>query len=313
MKIMSTTDGSWEIETLMRKAFQRVRGRFLTYILAYVLMFALVFGVTFLFVFMGILAAGAFANKMTLITGILLAVLTVLGVIAFMYITGFTQLVVVYTLIRKEKGTIMQNINEMKSLVWGYVWLNIAMLIFMIGLLPVGLISIFIVYVLWAFWGSFSAFVYIEHKKKGLDNLWISYMMVKKRFWAIAGRMALVVMAYMLVSGLLSMYDNAILNVLQYAVYIFFGPFILSYDYEIYRLLEVPAKVERPGMWIALSVVGYVFIGLLIFYAGQRIGDTGPRLREFLKENMQENRRNNDSNGFPVYKDGVTLRQLSHA
>jgi len=300
---MTTSEGAWEIETLIRNAFHRLKDRFLTYILAYVVMYAMVFGLTLLLALTGLFAAGMFAYKVTFMTGLLLALFTALSMVAFMYVVSFTQLVIVHVLIRKTKGTLMHCIREVKEDVWGFVWVSVAGFIFMVGLLPFATVSLFTIYILWSFWGSFTAFVYLTHKKKGLDNMWVSYAMVNQRFWGIVGRMALVFVTYFIIISILGFQkDNNFLSVLQFIVSMIFGPFVMSYQYEMFKHLKVPTHVVRPKIWIWMSIVGYVLMIFLLFSMGREVGKGGMRLREYFEENNQYQQMPGDDSR------GVTLR-----
>ena len=289
-KSESSHESSWEIETLIRNAFTRTKERFLTYILAYLMMYAAVFAVTLLLLVIGVFAFCVFAHQATLLVGMLIAAFIILAIIAFIYISAFTQLVVVHILVREHKGTIMQNIKEVKEDVWGYAWVVLATCIFFIGLIPLGVLSLFTIFILWALWGSFTTFVYVTHKMNGLDNLWASYAMVKQRFWGVAGRLALVSVGYLLISAVLSVRDNAVLNILQFILSLVFGPFVLSYQYEIFKLLRRPTSVVRPKAWIVVSVGGYAFMLICAFYLLPQIRQNGVRLKEYIEQqnNQQE-------------------------
>jgi len=280
---MNNPDSSWEIETLIRKALRRVKERFLSYILAYIIMYAIVFSVTFILFVIGVFSAGAFISKTSILTGILFSILAVLGVISFMYVLALTQLAIVKVLIQKKKRSILQTYAAVKDDVWGYVWLSIAILIFTIGLIPFGLFSIGVIFILWSLWGCFVPFVYLMQKKSGLDNLWVSYSMFNQKFWAIFARIVVIYVGFMLVAILLGSTENEVLSVVQFIISLLFGPFAVSYLFEMYSLLKVPKKVERPKIWVGLSVVGYILILLFVFTAGDAIKNNLNNFDEFYQ------------------------------
>lgn len=291
---MTSTEGSWEVETLIRKAFARTKDRFLTYVLGYFVMVGLMMLVIFALAIMIIFGGTVFAVKANMIAGALVLALIILAGIAILYMTSFSQLLLTYTIIRSDKGTLMQNIREIKPLIWGFVWFMLASSIFMIGLIPFGFLSIFVIFILWMFWGTFASFIYLDRKLHGLDNLWTSYSMVNQRFWGVAGRMLILMVGYFILMGIFSIpYDpqssaaSAILSLLQFIIGIVFGAFTLSYDYEIFKLLKVPEKVERPTMWIIFSIIGWVLMVLLLFASGQSFVNAGNRMRDFLKDNYK--------------------------
>ncbi len=296
---MTNTEGSWEVETLIRKAFARTKERILTYVLGYFVMVGLMMLIFLGLAIMVVFGGTVFAVKANVITGVLVLALFFLSGAAILYITSFSQLLLTYTIMRSEKGTLMQNIREIKPMVWGFVWFMLASSLFMIGLIPFGLLSLFVIFILWMFWGTFASFIYLDRKLHGLDNLWTSYAMVNQRFWGVAGRMLILMVGYFILMGIFSIpYDpqssaaSVLLSLLQFVIGIAFGAFTLSYDYEIFKLLKVPEKVERPSIWIIFSVIGWVLMMLLLFGSGQSIMDGGNRVRDFLKDNYKRDYQN---------------------
>lgn len=281
---MANSDASWEIETLIRKAIIRVRERFLSYILAYVIMYAVVFFLMFMLAFMWAFAAGAFLTKTTVITGFLFSLLAVLGVIAFIYVVSYTQLAMIKVLIQKKKRTILQTYAAVKDDVWGFVWVMAAFYLFLIGLIPFGVVTLGVVLFLWSFWSSFVAFVYLTQKHKGLDNLWVSYNMINQRFWGVLGRFVVIIVAYVLVSALLNTIEHDIVIILNYILSLLYGPFALSYMFEMYSHLEVPKAVERPTLWIGLSAFGYLLMLFIILSSGDALKSAGEEFMQFYEE-----------------------------
>lgn len=150
---MTNIEGSWEVETLIRKAFTRTKERLMTYVLGYFVTVGLMMLVFFALAVMVIFGGTVFAVKTSVITGVLVLALFLLAGAAILYIASFSQLLLTYTIIRNDKGTLMQNIRDVKPLVWGFVWFTLASSLFMIGLVPFGLLSLFVIFILWMFWG----------------------------------------------------------------------------------------------------------------------------------------------------------------
>lgn len=118
--------------------------------------------------------------------------------------------------------------------------------------------------------------------------------MVNQRFWGVAGRMLILMVGYFILMGIFSIpYDpeisaaSVLLLLLQFVIGIAFGAFTLSYDYEIFKMLKIPEKIERPSIWIIFSVIGWILMMLLLFGSGRSIMDGGNRVRDFLKNNYQ--------------------------
>jgi hypothetical protein len=131
-ELMVNIDSSWEIETLIRKSFTRLKERLLTYVLAYILMVSLFAILGFAMLFVIIFSATIFAVKVHVITGIIFLLIFILACTAFIYVMAFCQLLIVHTLIRETKGTLMQNIRDVKGHVWEFVWFMIASSLFFI-------------------------------------------------------------------------------------------------------------------------------------------------------------------------------------
>jgi len=256
---------SWQIENLIKLAFKRTKERFISYFLAAVLSFIIGIAAVTGFLILGGFLFFLFSLTKSLILLIIFgAVFLFCLIIAFFYINSWTQLATVGILIKKDKMGVVETFKHVRPFVWGYLWFSFLYFIFIIGLLPIGLLSLSIVLILWSFWGSFSIFVYLTQKRhKGLDYLWLSRSMINQRFWGIIGRMLLIGFALLFINILLISSRNSILGLGSMLFSVISQPFVISFNYEMYRLLAVPPKIEKPKIWVGLSVVGWV-VGFII-------------------------------------------------
>lgn len=257
---------AWKIETLVKKAFDRTKQRFLSYIFVYIIGI----GIVILTALCVALAAGALylvfrATNLPALT-ILLGVVVGLGVIAALfYIGAWIQLMVINVLTDEKKPSVNESLKKTRPLVPGFIVLAILNGLFIAGLLPFSFLTLFIVFILWWIWGSMMGFVYLHQKQpKGISSLWISRQMVNQNFWGIVGRVLLVGGGLYFVTFLLSSSKNALLSALTPIVSILIGPFIISFLYEMYKNLSVPKAVEKPKAWVTLSVIGWI-VSIIIF------------------------------------------------
>ena len=259
---------TWQIESLFRKAFGRTKERFLSYIIATIIQYAIVFASLFILVLVLALLGGFLFTLHTSLGTMLGGLLVIAGIIvgtAFMiYISSWSQLTLTAIIIQKKNLGAIETFKQVRPQVWSFVWYNIALNLFLLGLLPFGIISFGLILVLWLFWNVFAVFVFLEQKKTGLDNLWTSRAMVKQNFWAIIGRLVLVFVLFYVIALSLASVDNTVAGIANFLISIAFGPFAVSYMYEIYKLLKVPQKVIRPKGWIGLSAVGYIIVVIML-------------------------------------------------
>lgn len=256
----------WQIENLLRAAFARTKERFLSYLLSLGLSAAIGCGGILALLVLGVpVALLVSVTKFSAVAIFICVLLAISGLIALSYLGAWTSLTVVQTLIRDEKNGLIETFREVRPYVWGFVWYHALSCLFFLGLLPWGLLTLFIVPILWAIWGSFGAFVYLQKRKSGLENLWVSKALVSQRFWGIVGREALVLLTIMVIGALVS--SQPVLATIWGLAQIFTTPFLICFSFEMYRLLPEPPpeKTKTPSGWVVVSALGWVLaIGLII-------------------------------------------------
>ncbi len=268
-------ESPWDIEALLKASFSRLKNRILSYYIAMLVFYGISFIGGALFVVYIIIIAGAIAAfhdpTITLVATIISIIIGIAAFLLFIYLASLSQLLLAKVIIQEPKKGIMETAKEILPMVWGYLWLGVASSIFFIGLVPLGLLSLFIIFLIWQIWGTFVTYVYLEQKKTGLDNLWVSKAMVSQKFLGVAGRILLVNGAYMMIYVLLLIYGDNLGSLLGFALSLFFTPYLICYTYEMYKQLAVPTEVVRPKKWIIVSIIGYIVIISLILLAGNAL------------------------------------------
>lgn len=254
--------GSWQIEKLIRAAWVRTSERFISYFLAIVLSLVIFVAV---FLVGGILAvaliglsAALSLSSLGLVSALLVILVSLVGYLVLLYVGSLINLLIAEIIIREDKAGVMETLAKVRPLVWDYVWLSFLMSLFLGGLFIWGLLSLFIVLILWSVWGSFVTFVFLEKRKKGLANLWLSKAVVSQRFWGIVGRMLLVNVAAFIISSILASSKNSVLEFGSVLVSLIVQPFLISFSYEMYRIIPDHDTYKSPKAWVVLSVLGWV-------------------------------------------------------
>lgn len=252
---------SWEIGHLLNAALDRTADRFFSYF-GTIIVAWLLFAALILFLVLGGLLVFTFYKlaSLTAVAAILAVFLIAAFFVGFVYIASWTSLAQISIIISDTKTGVMENYKNLKPRVWDYVGVNLLMGLFMIGILPWGLLSLTIVFILWAFWSTFVPFVFLEQKMQGLDNLWFSRQLVSQKFWLIGGRIFLVQIIFFLINIALAATKEPMVGIASFFISIFAAPFFVSFIYLMYKKLEVPEKVEAPRVWITLSIIGWIIM-----------------------------------------------------
>lgn len=183
--------------------------------------------------------------------------LIVSSILVFPFLTYFISwftLASVNVLISESK--IKESLNTTKPIVFKSLWFFILSLVFIVGLIPLGLLSFFIIIYLWYFWGLFSIFILIEKQEKGLKNLWISKQLVSQYFWKIIG--------FSVLFGIIGIG----LSLITFGIAgLFLNIFYLCFTYEIYKRIDKPIPIKTSIMWVWFSIFGwiiFIFLGIFI-------------------------------------------------
>lgn len=272
------------MEKIISLSFNRFKKTFLRYFLVYVLS-VLGFVGTFL---AAAISAGVMVGlyfllgqqmAVAIILGILLAVL-IIGL--FVYLTTWMQIAQTLVIIKPEIKSVIDSFKEAQPLIPGLIIFQIINGLFLAGLFLTN-IFLFVPYLLWSIWGSFSLFYYIAGKRGGLTPLWYSRAKVNTNFFKVVGYYLIIVFAYFLIAGLVSQGGEE-LGFINTIFWFIASPLIISFSYELFQSLPEPKEVKAPKSWLLFSVLGWAVNALLIF----GILSSGYRsLPKLLKQNKQ--------------------------
>lgn len=272
-----------QLEYLFRAAFDRTKSRFLSYFLSVLMFFAIGLGaglVILIVIALNFLIYGV--TKSPTVTGTVAFISSVLAITGLMYLRAWSTLTTTLTLISGKPISVTDAMNEVKPFIWRYVGFSVLMLVFVLGLIPFGIFTLFILIIVWGIWGSFSVFVFLDEKKPGLQSLWTSRAIVNQRFWAVLGRFVLIYAAFYAIMGALTALGENYrgIQLVSLLISLFIGPYLISYMYEVYKNLPRPEKVQRPTVWIVISVIGGL---IMLFGIISAIGSAAQNAPDIMK------------------------------
>lgn len=296
---VSNSDSSWELESLINRALKRTKERFVTYLLMTVATIGVFLGVVLICVLAGLLVGVVAAVTKMAALGLLLglAIGLVGGAVAFYFFYWF-QLASLYVITAQPKETFSQSLQTVKPWVGGFFWLMVVNVLFMLGLFPFFGLTLFILAIVWSIWSMFTVFVYLEFRKKGLANVWMSKTLVSQKFWGIFGRIALIEVLIFLMSWLLSFVGKAasispLTSVLSFLLSLFTGPFVASFLYEMYLNTRRDVEVKPQTGWVVLSLIGFVLTVILLVLMGASLVKALPLIQQQLQNKMMPSNSNN--------------------
>jgi hypothetical protein len=296
---------SLDIGALMRSAFERTKDRFAPYFLGSVLV--VVIGTI---AFLGTFTIGGYllnlavsARSLPMLVFFSLLFLVLLSGV-FVYLLSWFQLLVVKILTQEEKTGIVETANNIRHDILGFFWFMVLSIIFFTGLLPYGILTLSLVLILWCFWNSFSIFVYLQKRKQGLHNLWYSRSLINQNFWPVAGRIFLVnsviFALYLVLLNQRTPFTNAGVVLLHFLI----TPFLVSYNFEIYKNLKEPKKVEKPVSWLILSVFGWILNIIFLFLIISFIG------MFFISVQRAPQKNNPPQDSYPLNKNSPVIKSI---
>ncbi|MFA9289278.1 MAG: hypothetical protein ACEQSA_05370, partial [Weeksellaceae bacterium] len=250
---------------LLRAAFTRTKDRILPYfwtmIISIVMQVALIIGLGLL---AGLNALIWMMTQSVPVTGITAFISVLVAIVVGTYVNAWTSLAIIYSLISPHKLKPGEIFTAMKPLIVRYYWVMGLVGLFFIGLLPFGLITLFIVILVWVIWGAFTVYTVIEYKDQHLGSLWRSKAIVSTRFWAVLLRLIIIYGGFYLIMMVLGMSQEStnspVVGAIVFILSILSGPFLMSYSYETYRNLEHPETYGKNTVWKALSIIGLILV-----------------------------------------------------
>ncbi len=260
---------SWKIETLAQRAFERTKQRFWSYLFVYVMGIGIGLLAAIGLLIIGLILFLLFKAMNLPSLAIVLGVIVGLGFFAVLiYLGSWIQLATLSIITDEKKVSVNDSLKKTSAIVPGFVLLNALSGLFFFGLLPFGVLSLFVVFILWAIWGSLTGFIYLYQKQpQGLKSLWLSRQMVGQNFWGVVGRLLLMGGVIYLIIFLFTLSKNSLLSSLVPIVSLVSTPFIIAFLYEIYKNLTVPKVSVTPKVWVTLSVIGWVLMIVVLVTA----------------------------------------------
>lgn len=297
-------ENMWDIDGLFKRTLQRIKRNIGTYILVQLLLwviwvfafFVLGFGGLLVSLFVGILF------KINLIVGVISMSLLVLAVsTGVFYLIGLSSLVTVDVLRNDDVSgigpwAIIQR-NLPKTI--GFLWFMILSSLFFVGLVPVSVLSLFLVTILWNIWNTFSIFVYLDEGRRGLSNLWVGRKMINMHFWKITLFLTVVIIIFfalnlpfsfmrVLISEMMrsaasgntsmlmqslatSLMSSFVFGLIGWILGVFENMFFVSFTYEMYKNSEKPTTVSTPKLWVILSILGWIIFILGALFSAPMI------------------------------------------
>ncbi len=288
-----TTKHLPQLETLFKDAFERFKSRFLSWFLVTAGSFGL--GIL-VFIGIGLLVALHFgiyfATQSVEITTTSAVLTGIAGLVGLIFVFSWMTLAIYEVIITDHPAGVITIFQRVRPYVWGFIWYAIISGLFVGGIVLLGMIGFvigaLILNILWGVWNAFSVFIYLEHRYKGLANLWASYHTVNQQFWGVFGRILLLFVVFYFLLFTLAFAaagaNEAALNGLIQIVNILATPFIIAYIFEIYRHLRHDEPNTKPVTgWIVASVAGWVLPFAVLILGGAALMQYAPDLEEFIE------------------------------
>ncbi len=285
---------SWDLSHQLDAALERTKDRIGTYILTVLLCLVLTMIGIVLVIMLGIASYLTYETTNDyILTGIVAGITIIAYLLLLSVASTLISISTTKALIDQEKKKPIEILQESKNLVVGYWWFNFLLGLFMIGMIIWGLFSFGLVLIVWIVWATFPVIVYLKQERKGLDNLWASKAMVNQKFWGVLGRLVLVngIMAAISFYLQANSEQYPILLLVYFVFSIVSTPFFISFQYEMYRGLEVPEKVKPSYGWIFISVIGWLLLFAtfaIAIFAMAELLPTMMKEREIRKTYPQE-------------------------
>ena len=250
---------NWDIKVLLQKACLRVKKRFVHYIVAVVVSGLILAAFTLILLCIGLLLGYPLyqAQNWGMLT-VLVGGILVIALVAFGYLTAWIGLGLTKIIMQENpKVDIARSFKSVQPFIHDFFTIQFFMGLFIFGLIPFIVLSFGVVGIIWSVYINFLLFVYLDKKKRGMDNLWLCKAMISPHLWAIAGRIFLLSMIIGIITSIFTAMDSIVLKIVGYAISLLAAPFSLSYHYEIYKNLNEPKTFKRPTDWIIASILGF--------------------------------------------------------
>lgn len=276
------------VETLITCAFDRFKDRILQYLLTIAISIGINMAVGLaLAVLVGVHVLLYILTQSVAVVVTVGIIAGVLAIIGMFYISSWVQLTMIQVITAEKKKGVIETFKEMRTLAWDFFIVSILSFLLVFGIIILGIFGFVIpglvLSLLWSVWIAFVAYVFLEHKYKGLQSVWASYHIVNTCFWPIVGRLLLLSLVIGLIYGLFiagsTQYESLglVMNLLSF----FISPFAIAYSFEIYKHLDTAKPDTKPSMaWVIVSVLGWVILLGGILFLWSSISEALPALQQ---------------------------------
>lgn len=251
-------------ESLIKTSYNNLSLHFKEYLSIYFVNILLVF---LSIIFCLIIGITLYSTKLFTLSPILLGLFILMCILILFYIVSITSLSTISVIIDPNKFKIIQRIKLAASLAPKYMVINILIFIFLIGLLPISLLTIFIIHLVWSIWGMFNLIVYYKYQYSGLRNLFVSKKYINQAFFSIAFMVVLLSLFSFIINGILSSIDNIAASLASIFFNILYSGFALFFQYEIFKNLKTIKEENDKNnkIWIYVSVAGLLLLCYVIY------------------------------------------------
>mgnify|MGYP001600059869 FL=1 len=206
--------------------------------------------------------------------GVGLVILVILGILIFLcalLLWTWAQVALLYAIKdRNEPIGFKESFRRGWKVLRAWWWLAIVS-----GFMVIGGLFLFVVPgILFAVWFCLAAYILVAENIRGMDALMKSREYVRGMWWSVAWRMLCLVIIWILISVLLSIFQlgSEASNTIQSIIDLFLTPIFTIYLFLIYeRLRAIKGENIQPqskkGRFIAVAIIGAIAIPILITLA----------------------------------------------
>ncbi len=254
------------MEKIIKLSLLRLKNNFLRYFLVYVLGILAVIALTLVLGLVAGLFYGLFwfLGKNVILATILITLFSFGAILAFIYLSSWLSLAQISAITNDQLKDVTDSFKKTRGMIWSYVGFFLLSALFGFGLFYLNIL-LFIPMFVWAIWGTFSVFAFLDNHRGGLMPLWYSKAKIKGHFGKVFLYYAVLYIALVVLSTLFIQMDSRF-NFANGILWFLATPFMMSFSYELYQDLPEPKSVAKPKVWIGLAVFGWLlYIGLFIF------------------------------------------------
>jgi MFS family permease len=256
------------MEKIISLSFNRFKSNFLRYLLVYALSLLSFLAATIALVLTGGLLFLVY-NLLgkPLAVGIILGVFYVIGAFfGLIYLGTWVKLSQVFALVKnKEAGEVAECFKNSRSLVFPFIIFGVLNSLFMIGLFYTNILF-FIPFIIWAIWGAFSLFSFLDGHRTGLGPLWHSRSKIDMHFGKVLLYFLVFYAVIFVIMGLVAKLGEQLSFVNGIFTFLI-SPLSICYSYELYLSLPEPAQVSKPKAWLLISLVGWILLVVAIIFS----------------------------------------------